>query len=228
MGKRTYKPCGTNAAYMRHKKNGEEPCEACCIARKAYMAPYRPKPKGPKPLMGCGTHAGYKRHIEQRTEPCEPCRAAKREYQNARWIPHPVEIQPCGTYGGYSRHRRYGTPVCEACAQAARDYGKQRRIANPEMVRRRTDRRRARQHGAFVEHIDRIAIFDRDHWTCQHCRRKLNPATRYPDKRTASLDHIIPLARGGKHEASNVQLLCLDCNRRKGARAANDQLRLIG
>lgn len=31
-------PCGTIAAEARHRRNGEEPCEACKTARKAYDA----------------------------------------------------------------------------------------------------------------------------------------------------------------------------------------------
>ena len=32
------------------------------------------------------------------------------------------------------------------------------------------------------------------------------------------VDHIMPLALGGKHENDNIQLLCLECNRRKAAK----------
>lgn len=31
-------------------------------------------------------------------------------------------------------------------------------------------------------------------------------------------DHIIALANGGSNEALNIQLLCVECNRRKGAK----------
>lgn len=36
------------------------------------------------------------------------------------------------------------------------------------------------------------------------------------DKLTA--DHIIPLSKGGKSEYSNLQIMCLSCNMKKGAR----------
>ena len=30
------------------------------------------------------------------------------------------------------------------------------------------------------------------------------------------IDHVVPLARGGSNRLENLQLLCRDCNRRKG------------
>jgi 5-methylcytosine-specific restriction endonuclease McrA len=35
---------------------------------------------------------------------------------------------------------------------------------------------------------------------------------------SVSLDHVIPLSRGGNHEPGNVQCSHLACNVRKGAR----------
>lgn len=31
------KPCGTHAAYVRHQSHGEEPCEPCKVAQRAYQ-----------------------------------------------------------------------------------------------------------------------------------------------------------------------------------------------
>jgi len=41
-------------------------------------------------------------------------------------------------------------------------------------------------------------------------------------------DHIIPLAKGGKHERTNVRCLCRGCNMSKGSRVKNEQLLIIG
>jgi len=34
------------------------------------------------------------------------------------------------------------------------------------------------------------------------------------------VDHIVPISKGGKHTASNLQITCMPCNRRKGCRLA--------
>lgn len=38
---RTLRPCGTQAAYMRHLRNGESTCEPCREANNAYHRTYR-------------------------------------------------------------------------------------------------------------------------------------------------------------------------------------------
>ena len=35
-------------------------------------------------------------------------------------------------------------------------------------------------------------------------------------KKNLEIDHVVPLARGGSNRLENLQLLCRDCNRRKG------------
>jgi len=42
------------------------------------------------------------------------------------------------------------------------------------------------------------------------------------------LDHITPLARGGKHEPRNLQLLCPTCNVRKSAKDPIAYMRELG
>lgn len=67
---------------------------------------------------------------------------------------------------------------------------------------------------AEVGQSDRLELSDirairefYDH-TCLKCSKK--PAT--------SPDHVIPLADGGTNTRSNIQLLCTQCNKRKGAK----------
>lgn len=67
------------------------------------------------------------------------------------------------------------------------------------------------------EPVNRIKVFQRDKWTCQHC----GVAT--PEwLRTVlgdcqpTLDHILPVSQGGAHSYFNTQLLCRKCNQDKG------------
>lgn len=92
---------------------------------------------------------------------------------------------------------------------------------------RQIDKHRRRAKGAYNGIPRRNRIATRDGWRCQLCGKKVSPTRAYPHPHSASLDHILPLALGGTHEDSNLQLAHLYCNVTKGA-GGTDQLRLIG
>jgi hypothetical protein len=71
--------------------------------------------------------------------------------------------------------------------------------------------------GAFY----RIDIYNRDKWICQICKMPVEKNLTFPNPKCASLDHIIPLSRGGTHESGNVQLVHLSCNTSKGNRVGD-------
>ena len=51
-------------------------------------------------------------------------------------------------------------------------------------------------------------VFERDYYQCQSCGK-----TQLETQLT--IDHIIPLARGGQNDISNLQTLCHPCNQQK-------------
>lgn len=51
-------------------------------------------------------------------------------------------------------------------------------------------------------------IFERDSFQCQSCGKT-------GLKTNLNIDHIIPLARGGSNDISNLQTLCQTCNQKK-------------
>ena len=79
------KPCGTRAAYQRHRLNGTLPCDMCVTARREYEAAARLR-AGMKPrvLSRCGTPGGYGRHRRKKERPCDPCRLAHNEAERER------------------------------------------------------------------------------------------------------------------------------------------------
>lgn len=55
----------------------------------------------------------------------------------------------------------------------------------------------------------RRKIYERDHYRCRCCGRSQNEVD-------LEIDHIVPIAKGGKSTSDNLQTLCTDCNKRKG------------
>ena len=78
---------------------------------------------------------------------------------------------------------------------------------------------RAKKYGCFYEYgITRIKVVERDNNVCQICGKVCNPLDKTwgsfgPDFPT--LDHIIPLSKGGAHSWDNVQCACGNCNSHK-------------
>ncbi len=66
----------------------------------------------------------------------------------------------------------------------------------------------------------RLGVLDRDGWVCQRCRRVLVRAVGdgVPKSHAATVDHVIPVVRGGWDDPVNLQALCLACNVWKGDR----------
>lgn len=86
-----------------------------------------------------------------------------------------------------------------------------------DQQRRHHADRRARELTAFVESVSRAKVMARDKWICHLCQDKIPKAAKHPHALSATLDHIVPLARGGLHSYANIKAAHLSCNVRKGA-----------
>lgn len=91
---------------------------------------------------------------------------------------------------------------------------------NPKKLSDLNRHRRARIAGATVEVFASQEIYERDKWRCGICGEWVNSQLVFPTPRSASLDHIIPITKGGGHSRANTQLAHLVCNMRKGDRTA--------
>ena len=63
--------------------------------------------------------------------------------------------------------------------------------------------------------FSRQNIYIRDDYKCQYCGKRLTP-----DQLT--WDHVLPRARGGKTEWTNIVTCCIECNRKKGGRIPSE------
>ena len=97
-------------------------------------------------------------------------------------------------------------------------YGVAWRQKNPEKRRATEQRRRARKLDVVSEVVDNLIVFERDKWMCQLCKLPVDNNLKFPDPQSASLDHKIPLSKGGSHSYENTQLAHLRCNISKGAK----------
>ncbi len=71
--------------------------------------------------------------------------------------------------------------------------------------------------------LSRVEVAERCKWRCGECGGPILRALSYPHMRSLSVDHIVPLAKGGATTIDNCQALHLVCNLRKGARLRSEQ-----
>lgn len=76
-------------------------------------------------------------------------------------------------------------------------------------------RNRALRSGVDSGELDLAAL-----WTgaCGICGSELDISVEYPDPLSKSIDHIVPVAKGGAHSQQNLQWAHLRCNIRKSDR----------
>lgn len=116
------------------------------------------------------------------------------------------------------RHRATG--LCEACYTAqrraneierARACSRDWKAKHPEKAKEYGAKRRARRAGAPVNDLTAAhwqEILAEHNWTCVYCLYQGDDLT---------MDHSLPLSRGGSHTKSNIVPACAHCNKRKGA-----------
>lgn len=112
-----------------------------------------------------------------------------------------------------ARSRRWRETNRDKDREASREW----RLNNPDAYRIIQNRAKARRVGSVGEFTETQwqQLKDAFGYRCPRCGRS------EPDI-TLSIDHIIPLARGGCNDISNIQPLCRACNAAKGARVIID------
>lgn len=128
------------------------------------------------------------------TSYCKPCTRVRVAEWRSR---NPGYIQP-------------KTPV-----EKSRAWAKRWRQNNPDRAKANFMAYKARKRRAFVELVSSARVYERDEWVCGICRTPIDRLAEHPDLMSASVDHVIPISRGGKHSMANVQAAHLVCNLRK-------------
>jgi 5-methylcytosine-specific restriction endonuclease McrA len=138
-----------------------------------------------------------------------------------------AKLLPIGSYNTNS-HKTGPKSMCRECERARNiayreanpAYWQEWQKANPEVVRDIANRRRAKKVDGEFEKIDRDLVFERDGYECKLCNLPLKMAAKFPHPLSPTLDHIIPLNKGGHHLYVNLQAAHFRCNTAKGDRVA--------
>jgi hypothetical protein len=196
----------TDFSYDRRRRDGRQArCRVCARDRqRAYYLRY-PERKQKARRRDYAKNSERYKSVARQWYATNRDRAVKRNKQY-RETPRSKE-----------RHReasaRYTAKNRALTNERIRDWGRR----NPTRARDYAAKRRARAHAAGrIERIDVLVLAERDGWTCWLCEQPVDPSLTYPDHGYRSVDHVIPLGRGGAHTYENVRLAHWICNVRRG------------
>ena len=156
------------------------------------------------PCADCGGPTGWPLTDKRKPDAprCQPCRR--------RAIVH-------GTTYAYRKGCRCGECV-EANRAAARDY--RAKVMARDGVSLTT--KYGHSGGAFIKRAERLAIYERDGWTCQLCGNPVDPRAPRNSWGEATLDHIEPQTHAliPDHRPENLRMAHRGCNASRGNRVA--------
>jgi len=157
---------------------------------------------------------------------CDTCRAGQRdycrEYQRRRRATK--DYRKHGTRTTYS----YGCR-CDACTRAHTEYctkyhRERAASGNPVPRGMKDHNRRARMAGVEQEPFTREEVFEADGYRCHLCGKKTGPTKKVPHPKAPTIDHVVPLSKGGEHSMANCRTAHHGCNLAKGNRGGGEQL----
>lgn len=140
--------------------------------------------------------------------------------RRARYERHLVENPPCSVEG--CDRPQHGGGLCSS------HWAKKWNAEHPDAYWQSRAEYRARKRAATVEPVSRDAVLERDHWRCGICGESIPKDAVWPDVRSASIDHVVPLNAGGDHSMANCQAAHYGCNASKKDAGGGEQLALIG
>lgn len=139
---------------------------------------------------------------------------------------NPEQRKPWGkTYYSKNKERilKSGSEWAKRNRSKRRVIEKRWREKNPHLVERvwrkrittgklaeQLHRRRARIRSTTFENCSRLVSLLRELPLCQYCFRLISGKP--------TIDHIVPLSRGGKHAKGNLVAACKSCNSSKGSK----------
>lgn len=207
-----FKPHNRGAAVAHIKPRW---CSMACrvqynkCLRDAGLLGRQPKAKYTS-IVRCASCARYIPAIRKR---CAPCATKHNMAVVARRAAELAETS-CAVCGERYRRRTYPWPwrgCCSAACKAAQKSGAGKR-------RGESHYRRAKSRGARAEVIYRAKVFERDGWRCYLCGQE-TPKLLLKDfasPMAPTIDHVVPLTKGGEHTYANVRCACRRCNSLKG------------
>lgn len=147
-----------------------------------------------------------KRFIEKRDDPKCVCKECGTKYH---WTMYWMNTSACSIECKNKRKQKQNRK------------NREKLKSNPDYKRLRNHKQRAKHYGVKYERVDIESIFVRDEYKCKACGTNVVRCKKYKPNQ-ATVDHMIPLSRGGTHTRDNLITLCHQCNSEKSTKTWNE------
>ena len=85
--------------------------------------------------------------------------------------------------------------------------------------------KRARSNGQFDADIDIYKLIERDGGCCYLCGDDVLFSYNFNHPKYPTIEHVVPISKGGTHSWDNVKVACRECNTYKSATLIDDYLK---
>lgn len=110
------------------------------------------------------------------------------------------------------------TKMCSGCALPFRTHHSQVVYCSQDCRLFYTKRRRKETRKALVpKRLTKILLY-KSNGNCAICHEPIDTSVEWPNRRSFSIDHIIPISKNGSDEINNLQATHLRCNMQKGTK----------
>ena len=89
------------------------------------------------------------------------------------------------------------------------------RAENPDKHSAKNLRYRAQKRHDGAESFSRLEVLELSSWECHLCGDPIDPECEYPSPLYGTVDHVVPLSKGGTHTLCNVKAAHHICNSTK-------------
>lgn len=122
---------------------------------------------------------------------------------------------------------------CKYCGRAFEQHNKsyfcseecRRKYKNLSKQRKKDDRtKQAKKNGNYDKSITLAKVYKRDHGVCYICGKHLILNDDYNRLDAPTIEHVVPICRGGTHTWGNVRLACRACNNAKGTKLLKEYI----
>lgn len=137
----------------------------------------------------------------------EEYKKKKRDQSKRLRLNHPEYVE---------RDRQYNIQRRESGRAQELERARRKKLRDEGVVRQECAKHRARRSGAYIskENVLPKTVFNRDRWKCVYCGIKVVSCKENAPNQ-ATIDHFIPIKKGGSHTYENMRTACRSCNVKK-------------